>query len=189
MRSLTSFLVALFLAGSTFVAAAPTEVKEMNGKTLVVYYSYTGNTELVAKTLALGLGADLRKIEDVKTHGKFYAYLIGGRDAMKDRPWEIKPFDYDFNAYDTIFIGSPIWAWATTPQINEFLSKADLKNKKVIAFVTMGGSYGKAVDKMKEKITAKGGTLIDSFAIKTAGVKQEVIAAKTNEFITKYRAR
>ena len=152
-------------------------------KVLVTYYSWGGKTELVATSISKILGASIKKIEEVKQRKGFFGFLSGGYSAFKGKGSSIKPLDINFNDYDLIFLGTPVWASRPAPPINTFLSQADLTSKKIVLFVTMGGFGGeKTIEVMKEKIESKGGEVIASFMVKTGGKKPRDIV-KEGEII------
>lgn len=158
------------------------EKKEGAVKSLIVYYSYSGKTELVAQEMAKGLNASLLKIEDIKKPGKFKAYISGAFAARKGKAWPIKPITIDINSFDRIFVGAPIWWGKCAPEINSFIEQTDFTGKSVVVFVTMGGSDPReALKFLSRKIEAKGGKVLSSFAIKTGGKKNEVIVAEAKE--------
>jgi flavodoxin len=116
-------------------------------KTLVVYYSRTGNAKFMAETIAAALGADIEEIIDLKNRQGRLAFLPAGRDAMRGKETEIAqtkraPFDYDL-----VVIGQPVWAGSPTPAIRTYLSKNDLSGKKVALFFS--DSSVQAVEKTK----------------------------------------
>ena len=108
-------------------------------KTLVVYYSLTGKTEIVAKEISAELKSDLRRVEDLKPYGKVSVYFTGGFAALFEKNGKIKPVDFSLKEYDRIFVGSPVWGGRQVPAINTFISNADFTDKEVVVFVTMGG--------------------------------------------------
>jgi len=151
-------------------------------KTLVVYYSWKGKTELVAASISKILDADLRKIEEIKERKGLFGFISGGYGATKEKCSRIKSLNFNLNNYNLIFLGTPVWATKPTPAINALISKVDFKGKKVVLFVTMGGFGGKrAIKIMEDKIRAKEGKIIASFVIKTGGVKTEDIIKKGEE--------
>jgi flavodoxin len=157
-------------------------------KTLIVYYSYTGNTELVAKTVAAEINADTLKIEDVEKPGKLKAYFSGSFAAMRGKAWPIKTVNVLLKDYDRIFIGAPVWAGKAAPEINAYIGQAELKGKSVVLFVTMGGSdSAEAIKDLTAKVEAKGGKVVSSFSIKTGGTKKDEIAAKAKEAARQYK--
>ncbi|MCD6318557.1 flavodoxin [Candidatus Aerophobetes bacterium] len=151
-------------------------------KTLIVYYSWRGKTELVATSISNVLDADLRKIEEVKKRKGLFGFISGGYGALKRKCSRIKPLNFSLSSYNLVFIGTPVWALRPTPAINTFISKANFKDKKVVLFVTMGGFGGnKTVKMLTDKIKLKGGIVIASFVVKTGGVKTEDIIKKGEE--------
>jgi len=177
---LTVILVGAAVVGAQKSQAAP-------GKSLIVYYSYTGKTELAAKTLAEALKADLLKIEDVSRPTKEQAYGPGKEASQQGKAWPIKPFKTDLSAYDRIFVGCPVWFGMPPPEFNAFVEQVSFTGKPVVVFVTFGGGgQDKALQAMTEKIAAKGGKIVSSFSIKTGKVTDDDIAAKTRDIAKQY---
>ena len=164
------------------VIAAKAEEKQAQLKNLIVYYSYTGKTELVGKTLAEILKADVIEIEDVTRPSKDQAYGAGKEAATQGKSWPIKPFKTDFSGYDRIFVGCPVWFGMPAPEFNAFVEQADFTGKQVVVFVTLGG-FGpdKAIKAMSNKITAKGGRVVSSFFVQTGKVSKDEIVNKAKE--------
>lgn len=118
--------------------------KEM--KTLVAYFSATGTTEAVAKTLSQVTGGTLYEI---KPEVEYAAADLNWRDKtsrssveMADkssRPAMVKDLQ-DASSYDVVYVGFPIW-WYTAPTIiNTFLGTYDFSGKTVVLFATSGSS-------------------------------------------------
>ena len=126
------------------------------GKTLVAYFSATGTTERLARTLAEVAGADLHGIEPARP---YTAADLNWHDAqsrssveMNDpasRP-DIANRVTDMGRYDTVFVGFPIWWYVAPTIINAFLEAYDFSGKTVIPFATSGGSgMGKTDDVLR----------------------------------------
>lgn len=122
------------------------------GKTLVAYFSASGVTKKKAEILAEGLGADIYEIkpevayttEDLNWMNKNSRSSI----EMNDKSFRpaIKDNDADIAAYDTIYLGFPIWWYVAPTIINTFLEAYDFTGKKIILFATSGGSsFGNTV--------------------------------------------
>ncbi len=80
--------------------------------TAIVYYSLNGNSEFTAKKIAEKTGADLIKLVPVKAYPKTYwkQLIWGGKSVvMKEKP-KLEPYTFDAEKYDTIIIGTPVWA-------------------------------------------------------------------------------
>lgn len=158
-------------------------------KTLVVYYSLTEKTKVVAQTLAAELGADVRRVEDVeKPEVSFWFIVKGGFAAMRGVQSEIKPIDTGFQGYDRVFVGSPVWGGSPSTPMNAFIAKADFAGKDVIVFMTMGSEDASgALGKMSERIEKRGGKVVGSFAISSGKATDEELSAKTREMARRFR--
>lgn len=142
---------------------------------VIIYYSLTGKTELVARAIGKTLNAELRRVEDLRKKG-VTGRISGAIGAIRGACGKIKSMDFKIDNYDLVFIGSPVWVSRPTPAINTFISKANFAGKQVVLFVTMGGWGDKrAIKEMSDVVKSKGGKIIDSFAIRTGGVDDEEI--------------
>jgi flavodoxin len=116
------------------------------GKTLVAYFSCSGVTEQLAKTLASVVGGDLYKIEpaipyttaDLNWRDSNARSSIEMKDK-KSRPAILGKVNR-IEEYDTIFIGFPIWWYVAPTIINTFLESYDFAGKTLIPFATSGSS-------------------------------------------------
>jgi flavodoxin len=115
-------------------------------KTLVAYFSCSGVTEQLAKTLASVVGGDLYQIKpaipyttaDLNWRDSNARSTIEMKDK-KSRP-AIEGKVNRMEEYDTIFIGFPIWWYVAPTIINTFLESYDFSGKTVIPFATSGSS-------------------------------------------------
>ena len=126
-------------------------------KILIVYFSATGTTKKLAKKLSDILKADLFEIKptipytskDLDWTNKNSRSSIESKNP-DFRP-EIKNKVENFSAYDTIFIGFPIWWYVAPNIISTFLESYDFSHKTIIPFATSGGSgMGKTEDILKK---------------------------------------
>lgn len=118
------------------------------GKTLVVYYSATGNTENVANYIATATDGDLFELEPAEPYSD--ADLNWTDDNSRvvrehDNPDErdialVKNTVENWDEYDTIFIGYPIWWYDLPMPVWSFLEEYDLSGKTIIPFFTHNGS-------------------------------------------------
>lgn len=115
-------------------------------KTLVAYFSASGQTAKLAKTLADVTGGDLFEIapETAYTAADLDWMDKKSRSTIEMKDPESRPAIAgkvaDMAQYDTVFVGFPIW-WYQAPRIIEtFLESYDFSGKTVIPFATSGGS-------------------------------------------------
>ncbi len=143
-------------------------------KTIILFYSRTRKTALVARTLAQEVNADFIEIIDLNDREGALNYLKASVDAFRENKTVIKPGTVDLTEYDLIYVGSPTWASKPAPAIITLIDQCDFQGKDVILFATMGGSGGKKViERMREKIEPRGGRMIKSFLVKTGSKKTE----------------
>lgn len=123
-------------------------------KSVVIYYSLTGNTSLVAKMIAEKIGADTIKLQPEKEipskgAGKFF---WGGKSVMFNEKPKLLNENLNLDEYNTLIIGTPIWAGSFTPAIFTFLSETVIKDKNIYFFATHspGTKTDKCFAKMKE---------------------------------------
>ena len=121
---------------------------------LVVYYSRTGKTRLVAEKLAGLLGADLAEIRERKDRRGALGFISGGADTMlkRDVALEAAP---DPGTHRVVLLGMPVWAFQPPAPVRAYLAQTDLTGKTVCAFCTSDGSSGKGVFKALGKTLPK----------------------------------
>ncbi len=165
--------------------AAKTEGAPM--KTLVVYYSFSGNTEQAAKALGEALPGDVAALEDVTKPTREACYGAGKEACREGKSWPIKPLGKAVADYDRVFVGCPVWFGLPTPQFNAFIEQTDFAGKQVVVFVTLGGgSPDNAIKTMTQRIEAKGGKVVGSFYIRTKNVPREEIAKQAKALAAPY---
>lgn len=126
--------------------AADTE--STGGKTLVVYYSASGNTENVSNVIANTLGADLFELEPVEPYSNDDLNWTNDDSRVSrehenedERDVELVSATVDnWSEYDTVFIGYPIWWGIAAWPVDEFIETNDFTGKTVIPFATSASS-------------------------------------------------
>lgn len=123
-------------------------------ETLVVYYSLEGNTKLIADTISEKISCDVLELKPKKDIPKkgFLKYFWGGKQVVFNHKAELQPFNKDFDKYDLIIMGSPVWAGTYAPPFNTFFQAADIKNKKIALFCCYAGSEGKTFSAFKSQL-------------------------------------
>ncbi|WP_305557697.1 flavodoxin domain-containing protein [Methanobrevibacter sp. V74] len=136
-------------------------------KRVIIYYSQGGTTDLIAKTLAKHLNADLIRIYDLKNREGLRNKLISSINAFRETKTEIIPAQVDLRDYDTIYFGTPTWSRNPTPAILTIVDRCDLRTKDVILFATMDNRGNSNIERLEEKVKLRGGRVIESFSIQT----------------------
>jgi flavodoxin len=121
-------------------------------KTLVVYYSRTGNTKVVAEKVASELKAEIEEVIDLKNR----------KETQKS------PIDFEL-----IVVGTPVWNSRPASAIRTYLKKNDFSGKKVAVFCTNEGmGKEKALERIKALI-ANGNIVGELVVSKTLENKEE----------------
>lgn len=127
------------------------------GKSLVAYFSASGTTEKLAKTLSKISNSDLFKIEptipytqeDLDWTNENSRSTIEMKKDKSSRPAIANKVE-NMDQYDVIYIGFPIWWYVAPKIINTFLESYDFSGKTIIPFATSGGSgMGKTEEVLK----------------------------------------
>jgi flavodoxin len=120
-------------------------------KTLVVYFSYTGSCGLAAEVLKNSLNADVLelKLADDKERKGLAKYIWGGKQVFSHIKPPLKPYRADWQGYDLIIIGGPVWAGSLSPALATFLDGTRISGKKIALFCFYMGSLGRFFEQAK----------------------------------------
>ena len=123
--------------------------------TLVVYFSFEGNTKLIAEKIGETLHADIVELKTSKRYpteglGKYFwggkSVVFGDKPTLTNEP-------IDISHYDTIIIGTPVWAGSFAPPIKSFVNDYKIRNKRIAIFANHGGGGAvKCFAKLKEAL-------------------------------------
>ena len=159
------------------------EAVHAGGKALVVYYSATGRTKEAAGYIASAMHADLFELTPAKAYSAAdLDYTDKSSRVCKEyadeklRKIELTSTTVkDWESYDVVFIGYPIWWGIAAWPVNSFVESNDFKGKKVIPFCTAYSSGLGESDKLLQKV-AKGGEWLDGKRFSSRVSKSEVEA-------------
>jgi len=110
-------------------------------KSIIIYYSRSGNTEKLANRVKEDLQCDILKIEPAEAYGNYVASCIRvmGEHRRKEKAKFITEIP-DLGTCDVILLGYPIWASDMPAFVSEFISQCNLSGKRIIPFATFGGT-------------------------------------------------
>ena len=141
-------------------------MRQVGSRTLVAYFSRSGNTRVVAGLIHRARGTDLFEIRPARPYPEDYEQTV--EQARKESESGYKPpLEAKASAiagYDTVFLGFPIWGTTVPPVIRSFLSEHDLSGKTLIPFITHGG-YGPGNSKSVLASDAPKARLLDGFVM------------------------
>lgn len=129
---------------------------DIMSKSLIIYYSWSGNTRTIAEYIKEFTNGDIFEIKPVKEYPSNYLRCViqARYELSANKHPELQEYLEDIDEYDTIYIGYPNW-WGTMPMVmHSLLELLDFKGKTVKPFVTSGsGGMGKSrkeLDKLCE---------------------------------------
>lgn len=166
------FLLGVFMAGGGYTihhmqaeksqAAKNSQITQANPpgkeedfqqrKALIVYFSHTGHTRLLAQTIQEITGADIFEVQPATRYPQNYDVLKSqvAQEVTNGYLPKLKDQGPDLSAYDVIFVGTPVWHYAASPAIVSFLTNSELKGKIIMPFITHGGfGSGHSADDIK----------------------------------------
>ena len=173
MTVLLALLIAVFSLTPFSVMA------EENHKSLVVYFDYSenmgdlsgmtvdaitsaslnaktdnaqGNLQVMAQTIQELTGADVFPIHVEETHDPVYLNMVmgAGEDQQNNRTFTVIGLPENFDGYDTIYFGTPVWHAQLPQQVASFLQQVDWNGKQVIVFgIHLGSGWGRNIQQIK----------------------------------------
>ena len=176
--------VIMLLAAVTMMVAAVScnQNTKKVPKMLIVYYSQTSNTKVVADEIQHLLGADVEVVIPVNPYSGTYQETI--ERSAKEREEgilpEIEPLKANLADYDVIFLGYPIWFGTYAPPIATLLSKIDLNGKKVVPFCTFGsGGLESSVNDLKAKFP--NAEILEGYGVRAA--RLDAVPYEVDQFL------
>jgi flavodoxin len=131
-------------------------------KSLVVFYSFEGDTRLIGQTIGKEIDADILELDTVvKTKSKDYMknVIAEKQVLMKTKP-KLKEYQIKIDDYDLIFIGTPIWSSTFTPALRTYFSQETIKGKKIALYYCYTVKEGRIVEYLEKEL--EGNTILGS---------------------------
>jgi flavodoxin len=155
-------------------------------QSIIIYYSYSGNTQKVANIL----------IELLETKGEAQQTELVGLNESKSffgqccraflrKKAALSPVNFDLSEFDLICFGTPVWAFGSAPAMNAYLDQCSgLEGKSVILFSTYGSGTGNehCLNYMQDILAKKGAKKFNRFSIQQFKVNdKEFVLSKIKE--------
>lgn len=115
-----------------------------NNKKLIIYFTYTNHTKMIADKIQQKLNCDIIEIKPVNQYSKDYQKVVDEEqnNSSSNKTPEIEKTNINLNEYDEIIIGTPVWWYTIAPVIRTFLTENDLSGKTIKPFATNAGWLG-----------------------------------------------
>lgn len=127
------------LANSKLLSDKPT-VGSHNSKTVVIVFSRSGNTHVLANHIASRYNADVKVIAAEDYPLGIPGWIRALYDA-RSHVASITPEQLDIQQYDTVYLGSPIWLYSPAPPIWQFANNNAFTNKHLVLFNTFNSKF------------------------------------------------
>ncbi len=151
-------------------------------RSVVIYYSYSGNTRKVADVLdeELKKKSEVEFI-DLKAIDESDKFLKQASRAFWRKKAVIENVNFDLSPYDLVCFGTPVWAFGPAPAINTYLNKCiGIDGKEVVLFTTFGSGAGNehCLKIMQKCLSKKGAKNFRCFSLQQAkaGDKEFVLS-------------
>lgn len=158
------------------------------GRSLVVYLSRSGNTRVIASQLARTFRADLFEIRTAEPYPEDYREMVAWAKALNDASAtpRLAAAVATIRAYQTIFLGFPIWGAALPAPIRTFLATHDLSEKTLVPFVTHSG-YGTGSSLTTLAALAPRARIQDAFVLQRDGERDAI--SRLDTWLSDHRLR
>ena len=136
-------------------------------KPLIVYYSYSGITRILAEDIALITDGNLRELKPQKPYSFSYNTAVKEARAEIEKGYcpPLLQGAEPIEDTDVIFVGSPNWLKTFAPPVLSFLRSVDLSGKTIIPFCTHGGGgFGRMIEDYKRE--CKNSIIKDGIALR-----------------------
>jgi flavodoxin len=112
-----------------------------------------GNLQVMAQAIQEVTGAEVFPIHVEETHDPVYLNMVmgAGEDQENNRTFTVIGLPEDFNDYDTIYFGTPVWHAQLPQPVASFLQQVDWSGKQVIVFgIHLGSGWGRNIQQIKD---------------------------------------
>ena len=142
---------------------------------LIVYYSRSGKTRMVANILMDQLSCEIGEIKSTRKRTGF-GIITCVLDQLFNRDDQIEPLKKDVKRFNPIIIASPIWLGKLSSPARTFIKQAGLQGKEVYVFLTYNGNLSKEEENiLKKEISTQGFKLKGLYKIITKDVTEKEI--------------
>jgi flavodoxin len=156
-------------AASGVASAAPNE------RALVAWFSRSGNTRVIAGQIARSLEADRFEIVPARAYPDDYFETVEQARQERDSGFEppLAATVDQIGAYETVYLGFPIWGGTAPPIIRSFLAGHYLAGKTIVPFITHGG-FGTGESLTVVADHAAEARLVDGFVLERPQERQTI---------------
>lgn len=150
-------------------------------RTLIIYYSLSGNTKAVCEAVARSLDADIEAIVETRKRSGLSGYLQAAIDAVCGRTTAILAPRLNPSDYDLLIIGTPVWVGNISAPVKTYIQKRATTFPRIAVVCTQGGS---GADRVIKKIAQHTGRVpVSTLVVNQPEIEQSNYAASLLNFI------
>lgn len=139
------------------------DIQADDSKTLIIYYSRTGNTKAVCESLAKELNAEIVEVKDLNDRMSKLGIIGGMLKTILGMQTKISPEKIDMTDYTNVILSAPIWAAKVPPAMRTAIYMNGFKDKKVIMLVTCDSFYAEKYQKKTSELVEESGGEVLAF--------------------------
>ena len=155
--------IIIFLTSLIFFTGA--FLNAQNSKTLIVYFSWSGNTRAAAEYVREILNTDIFEIIPANRYPSDYSAMLSQYRREKERDtFPRLANNIDISQYDTIILGYPNWGGDLPWVVKSFLSANNFSGKRIAPLCTHGGGgFARSINSIRE--LCPNSTILEGFSI------------------------
>jgi hypothetical protein len=146
----------------------------------IVYYTRTGNTQLVAHELAQRISADLFPIQDARSRRGVLGFLRSLWEVLRQREAQIVAPDVALGRYRVVVVATPVWASNVSSPVSTWLKRSAAALPDVAFVCTYGGSGAESV--LKGLANLAGKVPVAQLALRETEIRRATCGEKLDEF-------
>lgn len=154
------------------------------GKTLILYYSRSGNTQAACEALGKALNAELRQIKDRNSRDGGLGIIGAMLKINLGMQTDTEPEKIDVSAYENIIVSAPVWASKPGLAMKTFIENNRFDGKNVILFMTSDSFMEeKYQEKHRQLVRDSGGRVVGYFQVQACDIVDKKKVPRTKEKI------
>jgi flavodoxin len=158
-------------------------IAQKQEKVLVVYYSRTGHTRIIAEHLSKKFNADLEELIDQHKRTGVFGASSAGKDAIAGNTTTLDSLKHNPKDYDIIIIGGPSWFGNVTPAVRTFIMQNDLSGKKIGLFgICHLTGVEHAIQEASDLISKGKDETFPTMPLRESELAESVLAKKIDSF-------
>lgn len=151
-------------------------------KTLIVFYSRSGNTRKVAEALLNSLKCDIEEILDTQNRSGPVGFLRSGYQASRRKLTVLQDIKNDPSQYDLLIIGTPVWGGNMSTPIRTYIQQNKEKFNNVAFFCTYGNSGQEKTFSEMEGLCGR--APLSTFGVSVKELAKSSYQQKIDQFVT-----